>query len=92
MKLSEQKIRAKEFSQRWANTGDEKSESQKFWLDLLENVLGVKDPYSYIDFETRVKLDNTSFIDGYIEKTHVLIEQKSSKKALDKAIEQSVPT
>lgn len=89
MKLSEQKIRAKEFSQRWANTGDEKSESQKFWLDLLENVLGVKDPYSYIDFETRVKLDNTSFIDGYIEKTHVLIEQKSSKKALDKAIEQS---
>ncbi|WP_297789870.1 DNA methyltransferase [uncultured Anaerococcus sp.] len=89
MKLSEQQIRAKEFSQRWENTGDEKSGSQKFWLDLLENVLGVKDPYSYIDFETRVKLDNTSFIDGYIDKTHVLIEQKSSQKALDKAIKQS---
>lgn len=89
MKLSEQQIRAKEFSQRWENTGDEKSESQKFWLDLLENVLGVKDPYSYIDFESRIKLDNTSFIDGYIEAPHVLIEQKSSNKDLTRPIIQS---
>lgn len=74
MKLNEQQIKAKEFSQRWENTGDEKSESQKFWLDLLENVLGISDPYSYIEFESRIKLDNTSFIDGYIEATHVLIE------------------
>lgn len=31
----------------------------------------------YIVFEEQVKLDNTSFIDDYIETTHVLIEQKS---------------
>ena len=89
MKLKDQKIKAKEFAKRWANTGDEKSQSQKFWLDLLENVLGIEDPYSYINFESRVKLDNTSFIDGYIEQTHVLIEQKSSNKDLSKAIKQS---
>lgn len=89
MKLNEQQIKAKEFSQRWENTGDEKSESQKFWLDLLENVLGISDPYSYIEFESRIKLDNTSFIDGYIEATHVLIEQKSSNKDLTRPIIQS---
>lgn len=89
MKLVDQQKRAREFAQRWANTGDEKSESQKFWLELLENVLGVEDPYSYIEFESRIKLDNTSFIDGYIEATHVLIEQKSSNKDLKKPIIQS---
>lgn len=29
-------------------------------------------------FEDQVRLDHTSFIDGYIEKTHVMIEQKST--------------
>lgn len=89
MKLVDQQKRARKFAKRWANTGDEKSESQKFWLDLLENVLGVEDPYSYIEFESRIKLDNTSFIDGYIEATHVLIEQKSSNKDLSRPIVQS---
>ena len=89
MKLVDQQKKAREFAKRWANTGDEKSESQKFWLDLLENVMGVADPYSYIEFESRIKLDNTSFIDGYIEATHVLIEQKSSNKDLTRPIIQS---
>jgi hypothetical protein len=34
-------------------------------------------------------LDHTSFIDGYIEKTKVLIEQKGKDKELTKAIKQS---
>ena len=34
-------------------------------------------------------LDHTSFIDGIIESTHVLIEQKSADKDLRKAIRQS---
>ncbi|CAD0125044.1 Methylase [Streptococcus thermophilus] len=34
-------------------------------------------------------LDHTSFIDGYIEKTKVLIEQKGANKDLNKAIKQS---
>ena len=34
-------------------------------------------------------LDHTSFIDGFIDKTKVLIEQKGSNKDLNKAIRQS---
>ena len=40
-------------------------------------------------FEDQVHLDHTSFIDGYIEKTHVMIEQKSINKSLTAAIRQS---
>ncbi|MCM1316059.1 MAG: methylase [Prevotella sp.] len=43
----------------------------------------------YISFEEQVKLDHTSFIDGYIEATHVMIEQKSLDKDLRKGIKQS---
>ena len=80
---------AKEFVQRWQGKGYEKGESQKFWLDLLQNVLGVLNVTEYISFEEQVKLDNTSFIDGYIEATHVMIEQKSLDKDLRKGIKQS---
>ncbi|MDE6036453.1 MAG: N-6 DNA methylase, partial [Ruminococcus sp.] len=37
----------------------------------------------------QVKLDHTAFIDGYIDSTHVMIEQKSIKKDLRKGIRQS---
>ena len=80
---------AKEFVQRWQGKGYEKGESQKFWLDLLQNVLGVLNVTEYISFEEQVKLDHTSFIDGYIEATHVMIEQKSLDKDLRKGIKQS---
>ena len=86
---NKRKQSAKEFVQRWTNKGYEKGESQKFWLDLLQTVLGVSDVMTYISFEEQVKLDHTSFIDGYIEATHVLIEQKSLNKDLRKGIRQS---
>ena len=35
-----------------------------------------------------MKLDNTAFIDGYIDSTHVMIEQKSIGKDLRKGIKQ----
>lgn len=84
-----QKARAKKFSGEWKDKGYEKGESQKFWLDLLCNVFGVKDFASFISFEDQVKLDHTSFIDGYIQKTKVLIEQKSISKDLREPIKQS---
>lgn len=80
---------AKSFAERWKGKGDEKGESQKFWLDLLQNVLGVEDPYRFVDFETRVKLSNTGFIDAYIPSTRVMIEQKSIDKELKGKIKQS---
>ena len=89
MKDTERKQNAKQFAEYWKDKGSEKSQSQKFWIELLEKVYSVEISTHYIDFETEIKLDNTSFIDGYIETTHVLIEQKSIDKDLNKPIKQS---
>ena len=89
MTEKERKQRAKEFAEYWKDKGYEKGESQKFWLSLLGEVLGVEHPAQFIQFENQVKLDNTSFIDGTIPSTHVLIEQKSAGKDLRKGIRQS---
>lgn len=83
------KKQAKAFAEYWADKGYEKGESQKFWLDLLEHVLGIPNARDYITFEDQVKLDHTSFIDGFIPATHILIEQKGRDKDLRKAIKQS---
>jgi methylase len=87
--LKEQKKNAQAFIKRWENRGNERQDSQSFWLDLLQSVYGIEEPTEYIKFEDTVKMDKTSFIDGYIEKTRVLIEQKSRTKDLSKAIVQS---
>ena len=85
----EQRAAAKQFAEYWKDKGYEKGESQAFWLSLLRDVLGVKHPEQFISFEEQVHLDHTSFIDGHISATKVLIEQKSVDKDLNKAIKQS---
>ena len=85
----EQKKAAKEFAEYWKDKGYEKGESQPFWLELLGSVLGVENPAHFISFEDKVMLDHTSFIDGYIPTSRVLIEQKSKGKDLRKPIKQS---
>lgn len=85
----EQRKRAKEFAKKWEGKGYEKGQSQPFWLSLLQDVYGVESVTDYIRFEDQVKLDHTSFIDGYIPSTHVLIEQKSIDKDLTQGILQS---
>lgn len=77
------------FQSNWTNRGYEKGESQQFWLDLLSNVFDIQDISSFITFEGQVKLNHTSFIDGYIPSTKVLIEQKGSHIDLSKPIPQS---
>ena len=89
MQKNQQQVAAKAFAERWAGKGYEKGESQPFWLELLQTVLGAERPYDIISFENQVKLSSTSFIDAYIEPTKVLIEQKSIEKDLRKAIPQS---
>ena len=89
MKDTERRTAAKAFSEYWKDRGYEKGESQPFWLSLLREVLGVESPEKFITFEEQVRLDHTSFIDGYISATHVLIEQKGRGKDLRKAIRQS---
>ena len=85
----DQQKAARKFADNWKDKGDEKQETQRFWIQLLQNVLGVADGASYIEFEKRVKLSHTSFIDAYIASTKVLIEQKGIKIDLHKAYEQS---
>lgn len=89
MSHSQTQEAARVFIERWKGRGYEKGESQQFWMDLLQNVLGVPNPVDIISFENQVKLANTSFIDAYIAPTKVLIEQKGLNVDLRKAIKQS---
>ncbi len=86
---AEQRAAAKQFVKDWSGRGYEKGESQPFWIALLRNVYGVEQPEKFITFEEQVHLDHTSFIDGFISATHVLIEQKGLGKNLNKPIKQS---
>jgi type I restriction-modification system DNA methylase subunit len=86
---AQQREAAKSFADYWKDKGYEKGESQPFWLSLLRDVYGIEHPEQFISFEEQVHLDHTSFIDGHIPSTKVLIEQKGSGKDLDKAIRQS---
>ncbi len=92
MKVStntEQQKAAKDFATFWLDKGNEKQETSRFWIDLLRNVLGVTYPEKHIEFEKKVKLAHTAFIDAYIPQTKVLIEQKGAKTNLHKAYAQS---
>lgn len=89
MTEQQQKAAARQFVKDWLGHGDEKQETQRFWIDLLQNVFGVDQATKAIEFEVRVKLDHTSFIDGYIRDTHVLIEQKGMDIDLKKGYRQS---
>ena len=89
MTQAEQQKAAKEFAEYWKDKGDEKQETQRYWIGLLQEVLGVENPARYIEFEKKVKLKHTSFIDAYISDTKVLIEQKGAKIDLAKPQEQS---
>lgn len=86
---AQQRNAAKQFARDWKDKGYEKGESQPFWIALLRNVYGVERPEHFITFEEQVHLDHTSFIDGNIQTTHVLIEQKGLGKDLKKPIRQS---
>ena len=89
MATAEQTKNAKDFSEYWKDKGAEKQEAQRYWIGLLQEVLGIENPSRYIEFEKPVKLSHASFIDGFINSTKVLIEQKGSKVDLTKAYPQS---
>ena len=89
MKPIEQKTAAKQFAAYWATRGDEKQDTQSFWLSLLRTVYGVENPAQFIQFEVPVKLNHVSYIDGFISETKVLIEQKSASVDLNRGYKQS---
>ena len=65
------------FATQWQGRGYEKGDTQKFWLELLQKVLGLEDPYSFVEFEDKIMVDSTNYMDVYLPATRVLIEQKS---------------
>lgn len=85
----QQRAAAKKFLTYWAGRGDEKQETQRFWIDLLRTVLGVAEPEKAIAFELPVKLDHISYIDAYLPQTRVLIEQKGADIDLRRGYRQS---
>ena len=50
------KKQVQDFVKRWTDKGDEKQQSQTFWIEFLQNILDVEVPSDYIEFEDRVKL------------------------------------
>ena len=81
MTSAEQKKAIKAFIERWKNAeGDEQRESQKFWIELCQDVLGMKNPTHVLDFERRVRGRR---IDVFCEDMGILIEQKSRVVPLD---------
>lgn len=86
---AEKRAAIKKFVDAWKERGDEKQDTQSFWLSLLRNVYDVDNPASYIQFEKQVQLSHQSYIDGYIPTTKVLIEQKSADVDLRKGQRQS---
>ena len=92
MTETEKKKAATKFAADWKDRGNEKSDTQTFWMSLLRDVYGLDDIAENVEFEKRVKLEHTKFIDVYVKPTKVLVEQKDITKDLDAAIQQSDKT
>lgn len=85
------KKEAKEFVKRWqkrlaaipAGSNNEQQDTQKFWVDLLINVLGIPSNAidSFVDFERKVRGRR---IDVFVSDHNFLCEQKSWGIDLDK--------
>ena len=92
--MSKDRKRVKAFVERWKDGGEEDSQCQKFWEDLMESVLGVKRGRDWLDFEKKVikpvitneRGKGSKRIDVYLPHSKTLIEQKSSNIPLDKPI------
>lgn len=82
--LDDLRSRAARFAESWAGRGDEKSETQQYWRDLLDKVLLISDTSDgqTLWFERRTALGG--FIDALMIQARVLVEQKSLGVDLDK--------
>lgn len=86
----EQREAARQFVNKWRGKGNEDEDGRSYWIDLLQNVLGMDNVTDRVDFEKKVYVDgNKKRIDAYIPETRVIIEQKSLGKALDQKIHNS---
>lgn len=68
------------FSRKWANRGNENQDTQLFWIDLFQHVLGLDDAVSRLEFERPVATAASAhegYIDVLIPSAKTLVEQKS---------------
>ena len=87
MTPAEQKRAAKQFVARWKSLPCvEEEHSRSFWIELLQDVLGVQNATHSLEFERKVKGRK---IDVFYEDMGILIEQKGRGISLDKASERS---
>lgn len=82
MSVLEQHTKVLAFIERWKDHGDEKQETQRLWIDLLQNVLGVEDALGNTLFE--YKTVGGGFIDVLCPEARFLVEQKGGRISLDK--------
>lgn len=82
MSIAQEHENASAFIARWQGKGNEKQETQKFWLDLMQNVLNVEDAINQAEFEH--KTASGGFIDMLYPDARFLVEQKSLNVDLDK--------
>lgn len=82
---AQQREAARQFFYKWNGKGREDEDARSYWIDVLQEILGVVKVTDRVDFEKKV-LDkgSTRRIDVYIPETRVLIEQKSLGIPLDK--------
>ena len=83
---AQQREAARQSYYKWNGKGREDEDARSYWIEILQNILGVDHVTDRVDFEKKVigPDGNTKRIDVYIPETHVLIEQKSLGIALDK--------
>ncbi|MBR1421090.1 MAG: restriction endonuclease subunit M [Selenomonadaceae bacterium] len=79
-----------EFISEWKNRGNEKSDSHQFWDAMFRTFWKILNPNELMKFEVPVQVgDSQCYIDVWIPKTRVIIEQKSRGRKLDKVEKQS---
>ncbi len=82
----QQREAARQFFYKWNGKGREDEDARSYWIEILQDILGVEHVTDRVEFEKKVigADSNTKRIDVYIPETKVIIEQKSFGIALDK--------
>lgn len=80
---AQQKRAAREFARKWTGRGNEKEDTQSFWLELLRDVIGMEDVTTAVRFEQNTVA--RGYIDVVVADAKTFIEQKTLGISLDKA-------
>lgn len=86
MTEAQQREAARQFYYRWNGKGKEDEDARSYWIELLQDILGVTDATRRVVFEKKLtgSKGSTERIDIYIPETRVIIEQKSLGIPLDR--------